>query len=314
MTSPDGHDLPPSSDRPAVAYDTPRALLDAIAARVRNAVEAGSPYTASQLRRQFAYDRLLARVFLAEPDRWVLKGAGNLLARIPHARYSLDLDLLYTGELNAAVDALREAAGRDLGDHFRFDIGSARGTLIGVRGLTLPVVSRVGPRLFEPFSVDLVVELTMTGQPETVGPLHPIRLDGLITTAYRGYPIADQIADKHCAIIERHGPHGDLPSTRYRDLVDLVLIATTQSIDAVPLHTALHSEYARRDLEPPNQFRIPDAGGWQAGYQRAARDAPGLVVTMLEEATAIVASLIDPILSGRRSGRWQPDRREWSDD
>lgn len=126
MAPPDGHDHDDvgSTDPRAVAYATPRALLDAITARIRNAVELGSPYTASQLRRQLAYDRLLARVFLAAPERWVLKGAGNLLARLPHARYSLDLDLLYAGELDTAADALRDAARRNLGDHFRFEVGS----------------------------------------------------------------------------------------------------------------------------------------------------------------------------------------------
>ena len=315
MAPPDGHDHDDvgSTDPRAVAYATPRALLDAITARIRNAVELGSPYTASQLRRQLAYDRLLARVFLAAPERWVLKGAGNLLARLPHARYSLDLDLLYAGELDTAADALRDAARRNLGDHFRFEVGSPRETLIGARGLTLPVTSRVGSRLFEPFSVDLVVELTMTGPPEDVGPLRPIELDGLTTVPYRGYPIADQIADKHCAIIERHGAHGELPSTRYRDLVDLLLIATTQPVDATRLRTALHSEYERRGLEPPRRFEVPEAGDWEAGYRRAANDAPALTTRSLAEAVTTVAALIDPILRDRTSGTWHPAGQTWSD-
>lgn len=66
-------------------------------------------------------------MFLTDPERWVLKGAGNLLARIPEdARYSLDIDLLYQGGLDEAVLALREAARLDIGDHFRFEIATAR--------------------------------------------------------------------------------------------------------------------------------------------------------------------------------------------
>ncbi len=313
MTPTDGHDRTDPVSSPAVPYATPRALIDAITTRIRNAVTAGSPYTASQQRRQLAYDRLLARVFLAAPERWVLKGAGNLLARIPRARYSLDLDLLYEGELDAAVEGLRLAAAQDLRDHFRFEIGPARETLVGARGLALPVTSRIGPRLFEPFSVDLVVELTMTAPPEDVGPLQPIELDGLTTVPYRGYPIADQIADKHCAIIERHGSHGELPSTRYRDLVDLVLIATTQPVDATLLRAALHSEYERRGLDPPHRFEVPEAGDWEAGYRRTTSDAPGLEITSLDEAVSIVAALIDPILADRTSGTWHPEGQAWTD-
>ena len=161
--------------------------------------------------------------------------------------------------------------------------------------------------------MDLVVELTMTGPPEDVGPLRPIELDGLTTVPYRGYPIADQIADKHCAIIERHGAHGELPSTRYRDLVDLLLIATTQPVDATRLRTALHSEYERRGLEPPRRFEVPEAGDWEAGYRRAANDAPALTTRSLAEAVTTVAALIDPILRDRTSGTWHPAGQTWSD-
>ena len=46
-----------------------------------------------ELQRQFADDRLLARAFSGpEADRWVLKGAGPLLARLPDARHSRDID------------------------------------------------------------------------------------------------------------------------------------------------------------------------------------------------------------------------------
>lgn len=306
---PSPHDHTPSTELP---YATPQAMLDAITARIRNAVEAGGPYTASQLRRQLAYDRLLARVFLTDPDRWVLKGAGNLLARLAGARYSLDLDLLFEGRLEAAAQALRAAVRRDLGDHFRFEVGPARERLRGAQGLTLPVTARVGPRLFEQFGVDLVVALTMTAPPEPVGPLHPIALEGLRSVPYRGYPIVDQIADKHCAILEHHGRHGELPSTRYRDLVDLVLLATTQTIDAPRLRTALTSEYEHRGLEPPGQFGVPDEGEWEAGYRRAATDAPGLEITRLDDAVATVPALLDPVLEGPTRGTWDPDARTWT--
>jgi hypothetical protein len=79
-----------------------------------------------------------------------------------------------------------------------------------------------------------------------------------------------------------------LPSTRYRDLVDLVLIATTHAVDADQLHAALHSEYQRRQLEPPTQVQVPEEGDWEAGYRRAADDAPRLAVTDLHDAIEIV--------------------------
>ncbi len=71
------------------ARDFERALTD----RIANAA-ASSPHGIAEIRRQFAYGRLLARLFITQPERWVLKGATGLLARLPlHARHSIDIDL-----------------------------------------------------------------------------------------------------------------------------------------------------------------------------------------------------------------------------
>lgn len=83
----------------ASARDFERALVD----RIATAAES-SPYGVAEIRRQFAYGRLLARVFTHAPDEWVVKGAAGLLARIPgRARHSIDVDLYFAGELDAGL-------------------------------------------------------------------------------------------------------------------------------------------------------------------------------------------------------------------
>lgn len=75
-------------------YADPAALRRAIADRLRQLGRERPGAQLADLQRQFAYDRLLARVFGAEPDAWVLKGATALLARLGGAaRHSLDIDL-----------------------------------------------------------------------------------------------------------------------------------------------------------------------------------------------------------------------------
>ncbi len=97
----------------ALPYDSARAFDAALKDRFRLTAKQG-PYSVAELRRQFAYDRLLARVFTAHPERWILKGGGGLLARIPgQARHSLDIDLFYRGELDAAVSDLDELGADD---------------------------------------------------------------------------------------------------------------------------------------------------------------------------------------------------------
>ena len=60
-------------------YATPAAFRDALEARLARLANAG-PWSYSQLHRQFAYDRLLERLYAHDRD-WVVKGAVALLAR-----------------------------------------------------------------------------------------------------------------------------------------------------------------------------------------------------------------------------------------
>ena len=106
-------------------YADPAALRQAINARLRALVGKDPQLQLTDLQRQFAYDRFLTRVFLApDRERWVLKGAAALLARLhARARHTLDLDLYREDSgLDEAEAALRAAAGLDMGDFFRFTL------------------------------------------------------------------------------------------------------------------------------------------------------------------------------------------------
>ncbi|MEX0972771.1 MAG: nucleotidyl transferase AbiEii/AbiGii toxin family protein [Solirubrobacterales bacterium] len=118
----------------APRYDNPQAFRQALADRLRPIAEE-SGMELSALLRQFAYDRLLCRLFSAEPDRWVLKGATAMLARLEgRARHTLDVDLYRRdGSLADAERALREAAAVDLGDYFRFTLGAPEADGAGCR-------------------------------------------------------------------------------------------------------------------------------------------------------------------------------------
>ena len=112
-------------------YATPaafrRALTDKLTALARE-----SRWELPQLQRQFAYDRLLERLYLMD-DEWIVKGAVALLARDLGVRASVDIDVYRAKRVDAAEADLREAAARDIGDWFRFEIGP-RGTIGGDTG------------------------------------------------------------------------------------------------------------------------------------------------------------------------------------
>ena len=299
----------------ALPYDNPQAFRQALADRLRPLAE-GTGMELSALLRQFAYDRLLCRVFGAEPERWVLKGATAMLARLEgRARHTLDVDLYRRdGSLADAERALREAAAIDLGDYFRFTLGASRQMAQGGDAVRISVVAILGATDFARFHVDLVAGLSMTGTPEKAPALVPVELPGISRTPYSVYPIADHIADKVCALLERHPrPDGHVEqSTRYRDLADLVAFAHSASVGADELRRALDSEAKRRRLTLPDRLEVPSSSGWTAGYARVARDAPGLEERDLESAMSTAGRLIDPVLAGAADGCWSPAAMEWS--
>lgn len=297
-------------------YADPAGLRQAIGDRLRQFARGRRGAQLGDLQRQFAYDRLLARVFTAEPEAWVLKGATALLARLEgSARHTLDIDLYRReGGLDEAEAALRVAASADLGDYFRFTLEPGRRITEGRATLRVPVTAYLGATEFARFHVDLVSGVLMTAEPDDVSPLVPIDLPGILKVHYRAYPIVDHLADKVCAVVELH-PRVGRPaqaSTRYRDLADLAVIAHTQSVDAAALRTALTSESGRRGIELPTAFSAPDAAGWRTGYARVAKDVPGLAERDLEAATVTVKRFLDPVLDGTVTGSWRPGSQLWT--
>jgi hypothetical protein len=298
-------------------YADPAALRQAINERLRALVREDSQLQLADLQRQFAYDRFLTRVFLAaDRDRWVLKGAAALLARLHgRTRHTLDVDL-YREESGPeeAEAALRDAAARDLGDFFRFTLSPGRPVAQAGAARRVPVVAYLGATEFASFHADLVTGIAMTGEPDEVPSLVPIELSGLETVRYRIYPIADHVADKVCALLELH-PRAAGPSqvsTRYRDLADLAVIAHAEVVAAEDLRVALASEANRRGLSLPATLPTPTIGAWRSGYARVARDVPSLAERDLEAALSTVRAFLDPVFEGTAAGVWDPAAMGWS--
>jgi hypothetical protein len=308
-----------AAQSPGVRYTSAVALRAALRARLSATAKAGGGHGLDELQRQFAYDRLLARAFDGpDSQRWVLKGAGALLARLPQARHSRDLDLAYLAvndergdeDLDEAAHSLREAADRDLGDHFRFEVVRVSPLQEAAKGRRLHLVAYLGAR-YAAFHVDVVVGTAMTGVPELAPPLTSVDIPGLIRPAYRLFPLVDHIADKLCAIIEVHDQDGvPRPSTRIKDLVDLALIASTQCPESGALRRAVAGGCAHRGLPMPQRFAVPDVEVWRVGYPGKAREAAGLVPDFVE-AVRLVCALLDPVLAGTAAGVWDPTLASW---
>ena len=291
------------------SYHSPAAFRRALTDRLRAKAEQ-SRWTVPQLQRQLAYDRLLQRLYLMDRG-WIVKGATALLARELSARATIDIDIFRDASSHEAEAALREAASWDLGDWFRFEVGPSRPGADGGVATRVPVIAYVGETRWAEFHVDIVgPDVRMTGEPEDVPPLAAIDMPDLEQHGYRAYPLVDHIADKVTATFERYGEARN-PSTRYRDLVDLVAIITGASVRAEPQIRALRSEEERRGIVLPRRFEVPDKELWQRGYAREARRSLLPVARTLDEALGIVRPFVDSLLDGTAAGRWNAERSDW---
>ena len=108
----------------SAGYGSPGAFRRALTDRLR-AVAAESQWALPHLQRQFAYDRLLERLYAVD-DGWIVKGAAALLARDLGVRATIDIDVYRARAREVAEAEVREAAGSDIGDWFRFEIGAGR--------------------------------------------------------------------------------------------------------------------------------------------------------------------------------------------
>ena len=291
-------------------YDSPAAFRRALTDRLRAIASPRGPWPLPDLQRQFAYDRLLVRLYERDPD-WIVKGATALLARQIAARHTVDVDVYRAASLRHAEHDFRAGLALDAGDWFRFELGPSVPLADAERGLRIPVDALLGATKWASFHVDLVGEgVRMTGAPDAVPPLVPIQLPGLARPGYRAYPLVDHVSDKTCAILERHGP-AHWPSTRYKDLVDLVVLALHARVDAGAQQAALHSEAERRGLVLPDRFNVPDRVLWERGYAAEARRAVELPATTLDAALALVRPFLDPLLDDTAVGTWHPEQGRW---
>jgi hypothetical protein len=301
----------------ALQYATPYAFRAALRDRFGAFTNGDQGLRVEEMQRQFAYDRVLARCFAGhDADRWVLKGAIALLARLAgRARHSKDIDLYYaepSASTSQAVDAFLMAVRRDLGDHFRFEVTRTSPLQEHLQGRRLRLGAYLGAR-FATFHVDIVVGTAISGDPDLAWPLTPLHVDGLVRPQYRVFPVADHLADKLCAITETH-PRADgtvMASTRVKDLVDVALIAGSQSVPGSALRHALVSGAAHRGLALPPRFEVPDLDAWRIGYLRRAADAP-TPVPSFRQASDIATRLFDPVLAGPVDGSWDPQAARWT--
>ncbi|UGT64632.1 nucleotidyl transferase AbiEii/AbiGii toxin family protein [Nocardia asteroides] len=294
----------------------PSAVRTSLTDRLKSFARAhDQPYPA--VLRRFVMARFLARIFDADPDGWILKGGVSMMVRLPEARHSKDIDIVAATAIPEAVAELRRI-GRDHDiDHFVFEVGPAT-ELSNGKGAEVRVGALLGTTELDAFSIDLVA-----GTRELVGPVERHPLPRLVDSedfpreaTAKLYPLADQIADKICAMYERHGSAGT-ESGRYRDLIDLLLISDFLAIDLVQTTAALEREREFRGIPSlPRELESPGPT-WPKNWPKNARRSP-LAEAHHDLDTALAAAgrcynhILGALPSADVTSTWNPERETWA--
>jgi hypothetical protein len=254
-------------------YATAEAFRRALEERLNKAAET-ELVQVNRVRRQVAFDRLLARLFRIDPAPWALKGGYALELRFRTARATVDVDLTVQ-KVTAATEAdanrivremLQDAASFSLGDWFEYTIGPPMMDLDAAPygGARYPVEARMDGRIFARFHLDAGIGDAVIQPVEIIECRDWLGFAGIASPRVQTISREQQFAEKlHAYTLPRSSAN-----SRVKDLIDLALLigsgglSTKRTADAVRLtfdrrrtHT-LQSELLKPPRDWQGRFRV----------------------------------------------------------
>lgn len=255
-------------------FDSAGAFRQSLEMRL-NDLSRSKGMSLERLRRQVAFERLLARLFLDTDPIWLLKGGYALELWLKGAaRATMDIDLSIPYEKLVLInhkysladvrEALQDAAEMDIGDWFEFRISKAVIELDGAPygGSRFKVEALLDGRLFTPFKLDVGLGDAVVGEPEWhIGNEH-LSFAGIPAARIALIPRAQQFAEKLHAYTH---PRDGKVSSRPKDLLDMVLLIDDGLLPDSILICSVNECFARRQShdvpvglpEPPEDWLAP---------------------------------------------------------
>ena len=288
-------------------YKSGSAFRRALEDRLRARSQSGS-LPLFRLRKLVVFDRLLARLNVTSPDAWVLKGGFALQLHFGvRSRTTKDIDLLMRNSSSPAWDMLRQAGAADLGDWFAFEIGRPRAQALHDQGgQRFPVHSLLDGRTFERFHVDVGIGDPVVEPPDILKTSDILAFADIEPVLFPTYPLTQQLAEKLHAYTRTYE---GTESTRVRDLVDILLIASRSTFDAGKLSAAIQATFEARATHALAAQLPQPPSKWGPSFRRSA-DELGLTWNDLDEGSEAARNFFDPLLSGSKVAQW--DSQSWS--
>jgi len=298
----------------ATVLKNARSIQAVIAAAADGAIKKNQSLTKNQLIERAYMDRFLSRIFSDPEDTdWALKGGSGIIARVPLGRRTTDIDLFRIGySIEDALIALRRLAEVDLGDHFNFVYEKheelfEREQQPNISLFRVIFQIQIGRQDKSKLRVDLVVGAGPVGRIVEQHPVGRLEISDFESFPYRLYPVEQQVAEKVCATLALYRGQ---PSSREKDLVDLVIIATTQEVNGQDLHEALLAELVHRGMTDTRAFEIPPH--WGRGYAKLAKETPACAgYPTVGTAFELIQEFLNPAFSPGHLGMWNPSELCW---
>jgi hypothetical protein len=244
-----------------------------------------------RLRRQVAFDRLLARLGSAPNSPWILKGGYAMELRFQKARTTKDLDFTLRLDIKVAhvcsevLDLVQAAAASDLGDFFIYRIGESTTDLDGAPygGARYPVEAILADRTFSRFHLDVGVGDIVMEPADIFRSRDWLGFAGIPPAIIIAISKEQQFAEKiHAYTL----PRTQNENSRVRDLVDLVLLVGSNQLIQEKTKEAIGSTFNRRSTHSVPPILQGPPPSWDKPFIAMAAEC-GLQIS-LEEAFRIV--------------------------
>lgn len=290
-------------------YRDAGAFRQALEQRLR-AGAAGDGARLARDRKRVAFDRLLARLNQTAPERWLLKGGFALDLRLSdRARATRDIDIDWHADEEELFDTLIEAAAFRTEDYFTFQIertGTPPERLGGSHRFR--VNATLAGRLFETFLLDVGLPSEPVAEHDTLTTPDLLSFADIDPVDVPAVPLERQIAEKLHAYTRRYG--NDQPSTRAKDLIDILLMSELASFEFNRLREVIVRLFeARASHDLPVSMPAPPSE-WAVAYRALAEEVG------LDPAPSVghrlAAAFLDPVLAAEPGlVHWDAKTHQW---
>jgi hypothetical protein len=265
----------------------------------------------SRLRKRIVFERLLARLQVVAPDGWLLKGGFALELRLGgRARTTKDVDIDWTVGEGEATELLLDAASLEMDDMFSFDVRRAAiDDDLAEGGQRWTVRAELAGRDFERVAIDVGFGKPPVVEPVTLTASRLLEFAEIPAIAVPALAVEQHLAEKLHAYSRTYA--GGQASSRVKDLVDIVVIARTTTVDGDRLGEAVAAIFERRDTHEPPPALAPPSRGWARPWTTLVEHLPA--DADLDSGFSVAAAIWEPVLAGGVDpGKWDPELLVWS--